>query len=156
VSVVVLCVAPAKAATMVTLDEMVVESGAGVRGDHHFGIRQRVAGQNVTLIEAEEVEAFNSRNGMHLALTEPRRNIVTRGVRLNELVGREFTIGSAVFRGVELCEPCGKLARYLVGSAMARPGFVREFVHRCGLRADVLVTGTIRVGDEVAAVPLLL
>ncbi|MET0282622.1 MAG: MOSC domain-containing protein [Steroidobacteraceae bacterium] len=150
-SVIALCLAPTKAAEMVKLAEMVVEAGAGVRGDHHFGTAQHVAGQNVTLIEAEEVEAFNVRTGLGLELTQPRRNIVTRGVRLNELVGREFAIGSAVFRGVELCEPCGKLARYLAGGGIDKARFVKEFTHRCGLRADVIRSGVVRMGDGVAA-----
>lgn len=132
------------------VQEMVVEAGAGIVGDRYFG-PQRHPGQNVTLIEAEEVEAFNARTGKSLALTDPRRNVATRGVRLNELVGREFRIGSARFRGVELCEPCGTLAGYLAGSAMSRRDFVREFTHRCGLRADVVQSGKFGVGDPVEA-----
>jgi MOSC domain-containing protein YiiM len=130
------------------VQEMVVEAGAGIVGDRYFG-PQRHAGQNVTLIEAEEVEAFNARTGTSLALTDPRRNVITRGVHLNELVGREFRIGSALLRGVELCEPCGTLAGYLAGSAMGKRDFIREFTHRCGLRADVVQSGRFAIGDPV-------
>lgn len=136
---------------MSEVGEIEVVAGAGIVGDHNFGARQRYPGQNLTLIEAEEVEAFNARTGKELVVTDPRRNIITRGVRLNDLVGRTFVIGTATLRGVELCEPCGKLAGYLAGPDMRKADFVREFAHRCGLRADVVVSGTIRVGDRVEA-----
>lgn len=134
---------------MLVVEAMHVVAGSGIVGGHYFGPTQRHPGQNLTLIEAEEVEAFNARTGRQLALTDPRRNIVTRGVRLNALVGRDFSIGSARFLGVELCEPCGTLARYLTGPGMSKAEFIRQFTHRCGLRADVTVSGTIRAGDPV-------
>lgn len=129
--------------------EIEVVAGSGIVGDHNFGAKQRYPGQNLTLIEAEEVEAFNERAGKDLVVTDPRRNIVTRGVRLNDLVGKTFAIGTAILRGVELCEPCGKLAGYLAGPDMRKTDFIREFAHRCGLRADVVESGTIRVGDRL-------
>ena len=126
-----------------------VVAGSGIIGDHNFGAKQRYPGQNLTLIEAEEVEAFNARVGKQMVATDPRRNVVTRGVRLNALVGKTFAIGTATLRGVELCEPCGKLASYLAGPEMGKKDFIREFAHRCGLRADVVDSGIIRVGDEL-------
>lgn len=126
-----------------------VVAGSGIVGDHNFSAKQRYPGQNLTLIEAEEVEAFNARVGKQMVATDPRRNVVTRGVRLNALVGKTFAIGTATLRGVELCEPCGKLAGYLAGPEMGKKGFIREFAHRCGLRADVVDSGIIRVGDEL-------
>jgi MOSC domain-containing protein YiiM len=148
-SVVALCFAPAKAVPMTSVGQLALVAGAGITGDHFYGTKQRHPGQNITLLEAEEIAAFNARNGTNLTLTDPRRNVVTRGVRLNALVGQEFVIGAVRFRGVELCEPCGKLARYLAGGAMTRATFVREFVHRCGLRADVISSGIIRIGDKL-------
>lgn len=130
--------------------EIEVVAGSGIVGDHNFGAKQRYPGQNLTLIEAEEVEAFNSWTGKNLGTTDPRRNIITRGVRLNDLVGKTFVIGTATLRGVELCEPCGKLAGYLAGPDMAKKDFIREFAHRCGLRADVVESGMIQVGDVIA------
>ena len=134
---------------MSPVNAMQAVAGAGITGDHFYGRSQRHPGQNLTLIEAEEVEAFNARTGMTLALSDPRRNVITRGIRLNALVGHEFIIGTARLRGVELCEPCGKLARYLAGETLTRERFVQEFLHRCGLRADVVVGGIIRVSDAV-------
>src|SRR5215218_3620863 len=101
-----LCLSPAISAPVRVVEEFEVVAGAGIVGDHNFGHQQRYPGQNITLIEAEEVDAFNSRLGTYLSSTDPRRNIVTRGVRLNELVGHAFSIGTATLRGVELCEPC--------------------------------------------------
>lgn len=145
-----LCLSPKKSCSMSEVGEIEVVAGSGIVGDHNFGARQRYPGQNLTLIEVEEVEAFNARVGKHLAATDPRRNIVTRGVRLNELVGKTFVLGTATLRGVELCEPCGKLAGYLAGPDLKKKDFIREFAHRCGLRADVVESGSIRVGDRVA------
>jgi MOSC domain-containing protein YiiM len=130
--------------------EFEVIAAAGIVGDSKFGTVQRHPGQNITLIEAEEIEAFNVRTGLALALTDPRRNIVTRGVRLNDLVGVEFSVGAVRLKGVELCEPCGTLANHLASDALTKKAFIREFGHRCGLRADVLASGRIRVGDRVA------
>jgi len=126
-----------------------VVAGSGIVGDHNFSAKQRYPGQNLTLIETEEIEAFSARVGRPLAVTDPRRNVITRGVRLNELVGKTFVIGTATLRGVELCEPCGKLAGYLAGLGLKKKDFIREFAHRCGLRADVVESGIIRVGDPV-------
>ena len=137
---------------MTSVDELGVVAGGGIVGDRYLAAVQRHPGQNITLIEAEEIEEFNARNGTHLVLTDPRRNVITRNVRLNNLVGVEFRIGSARFRGVELCEPCGTLSRYLSPQAMSKQVFIREFTHRCGLRADVIGTGEVRVGDAIVPV----
>lgn len=148
-SVAALCFSPSKSAPVRVVEELVVVEGAGIVGDHYFGREQRHPGQNLTLIEAEEVEAFNARLGKSLAVTDPRRNVVTRGVRLNDLVGKEFSVGEVTLRGVQLCEPCATLAGYLAGADLQKKDFVREFTHRCGLRADVLTSGSIRIGDPV-------
>ncbi len=149
-SVVALCLAPARAQPVVVVEQIEIVAGAGIVGDQYFGVRdKRQAGRNVTLISMEEIEAFNARTGATLAPTDPRRNIVTRNVRLNDLVGTTFAIGAAILRGVELCEPCGKLARYLAGPAMSRKEFIHELTHRCGLRADAVGSGTVRLGDAI-------
>jgi MOSC domain-containing protein YiiM len=80
-------------------------AGSGIRGDRYFG-RHDEPGQNVTLIEAEEVEAFLKASDRTYDLSVTSRNLVTRGVRLNEFVGREFMVGTVRMLGVELCEPC--------------------------------------------------
>ncbi len=85
---------------MLSVPEVALVAGSGIVGDRYYGAKQKYPGQNLTLIEAEEIEAFNARNGTSIELTGPRRNVVTRNVRLNLLVGREFYIGAVALRGI--------------------------------------------------------
>lgn len=122
--------------------------GAGLEGDRyrrHEGWAPR--GTAITLVEAEAVEAIAEEHGIHLPPGGTRGNVVTRGIRLNDLVGREFTVGPVRCRGYELCEPCAHL-RAMTGE----PQLIRALVHRGGLRADILTDGTIAVGDAIAGV----
>jgi MOSC domain-containing protein YiiM len=98
----------------------------------------------VTLIESEALDAVRREYGVEISAAESRRNILTEGVALNHLVGREFRIGEVRLRGVRLCEPCNHL------EGLTRPGVREALVHRGGLRADVLTDGVIRPGDRVA------
>lgn len=108
-------------------------SGSGTWSDY-----PDQSGKDLTLIEAEVLEAVGLPG--HAA----RRNIVTRDIRLNELVGRRFRIGEVICRGVRLCEPCVHLER-LTGVT------VQALAHRAGLRADILTNGTLRLGDPIEA-----
>ncbi len=128
------------------LDTLRVTPGLGVDGDRYAAGRGTFpsgrTGGALTLIEAEVCESLKP----PLMPDEHRRNVITRGVRLNGMVGREFTVGSVRCRGVRLCEPCATMQRY------AERPVIRALVHRGGLRADVLTQGEIRVGDSVALV----
>ena len=115
-------------------------AGKGLDGDRHFRERGAKPGQALTLVEAENVEAVGLPPGA------TRRQVTTRGVRLNELVGKRFRVGEVECYGVELCEPCRHL------ESMTRPGIIKELTHRAGINADVLTDGTISVGDEIVAV----
>lgn len=126
-------------------------AGSGIVGDRYFGLRADGTGGNVTLVEAEEIERFNREAGGRAPPDGTRRNIVTRGVRLAPLIGREFSIGGVRLRGIEQCEPCAGIGRALSTEALDAKRVVREFVHRAGIRAEVLDGGTIRVGDPVTA-----
>jgi MOSC domain-containing protein YiiM len=117
----------------------------GLRGDRYAEAgNRRGADYQVTLIEIENIEAFT--HATHLALTPemPRRNIVTRGVRLNGLLGKRFAVGGAVFEGLELCEPCKLFAKRTHREAL------EFFAGKGGLRARIVQGGPIRVGDAVA------
>jgi len=116
--------------------------GLGLTGDRN-ATQHDAESCDITLIEAEAVEALAD-SGIRLDPGESRRNLTTRGVPLNELVGKEFWIGEVVARGVELCEPCTHLVR-LTGKQLIKP-----LTHRGGLRADLLSSGQIRVGDTIA------
>jgi MOSC domain-containing protein YiiM len=115
-----------------------VEVGArGIVGDRYAD-----AG-DITLIEAEALEAFTAETGIPLTHEESRRQVLTRGIRLNELVGERFRVGEVECVGRELCEPCNHL------QSLTRAGVLRGMVHRAGLNADVVEPGRIAVGDEV-------
>jgi MOSC domain-containing protein YiiM len=119
------------------VDSVRAVAGKGLESDRHFRAQGAKPGQALTLVEAENVEAAG------LAPGETRRQVTTRGVRLNDLVGKRFRVGEVECYGVELCEPCKHL------QAMTRPGIIKELTHRAGINADILTDGTIAVGDAV-------
>ena len=123
-----------------------VIAGQGPVGDRHFAADGVGQGEALTLIAAEALEALRSDTGIDLSHEASRRNVLTRGVDLNALVGRRFMVGDVLCEGVELCEPCNHL------KAMTQEGVLRGLVHRGGLRADVLEDGTITPGDAVRPV----
>ena len=149
-TIVLITLAPTAGADVHCPVEATLVAGAGIVGDRHFSHEAEVAGQNLTLVEAEELEAFNLRHGTDFPLTAFRRNLVTRGVRLNDLVGRIFTIGTARLRGVELCEPCAHLAERLAQGTLTAPAIVADLIGQGGLRADILQGGLVRLGDALA------
>ena len=118
---------------------------SGLRGDRYVLERvRRSADYQVTLIELENIEAFTKRTGLLLSPEMPRRNIVTTGVRLNALLGKRFLVGSALLEGLELCEPCRLFAK------RTHAAVLDFFPSKGGLRARILVGGTINIGDRVA------
>jgi hypothetical protein len=104
----------------------------------------RGRGYDLTLVEAEALEELSAK-GVELAPAEARRNLVVRGIALDDLIGRRFRVGEVECFGQRRCEPCSHLER------LTRPGVLRGLVHRGGLRADVLSGGKIRTGDRVEA-----
>jgi MOSC domain-containing protein YiiM len=121
-------------------------SGRGLRGDRYIDSKNRRAPDNeVTLIELENIEAFTRATGLPLAPEMPRRNIVTSGIRLNDLCGKRFVVGAAVLQGLELCEPCRLFAR------RTHREVLKFLEGKGGLRARILSGGEIRVGDAVGA-----
>jgi MOSC domain-containing protein YiiM len=121
--------------------------GHGLDGDRYakgIGTFSNHKGQrDVSLIESEAITAFERESGISLTAAQIRRNVVTRGVRLNDLVGKEFQVGAIRMRGLRLCEPCTHLVR------LTHPATLRGLVHRGGLYAAVLNEGEIAVGDSI-------
>lgn len=120
----------------------------GLEGDRYYGptgVRQKRngTGRDITLIEIEAIEALQREEGINLTPGEARRNIVTQGIPLNHLVGKEFQVGEVRLRGVRLCEPCEHLA------SLTQPRVLPALVHRGGLRAEILTNGIIRTGDPI-------
>jgi hypothetical protein len=128
-------------------DQIAAVAGRGLVGDRYaegtgtFSQRER-RGQDLTLIEAESLDRLAA-DGLSLNMAEARRNIVTRGIDLNELIGHHFAIGGVTCYGSRLAEPCAHLER------LTSRGVLRALVHRGGIRADVLADGEIRIGDTV-------
>ncbi len=141
-------VAPESGDEMTALDEALFEPGKGIFGDrNHSGDADPK--DEVTLIETEQVDYFNSETGLGIEPHEVRRNVVTTGIGLNSLVGKRFRVGAALCEGVELCEPCKTLGGYLQRDKVSSEDIVRVFTHRAGLRARILEGGKVSAGCSV-------
>jgi MOSC domain-containing protein YiiM len=112
----------------------------GVVGDRYATSR------NLTLVEAEALEGLLADTGIELSAAEVRRQVLTRGIALNDLVGVRFRVGEVECVGEELCHPCNHL------QGMTKQGVLRGLVNRGGLRADIVRGGRIAVGDEIVRV----
>ena len=145
-------IAPRAIEAMQNVEQVRAVAAKGLEGDRYFlGLGtfwKPKPDYEVTLIEAEALEALERDYGPRLGPGEARRNIVTCGVALNHLVGRKFQIGEAMLRGLRLCEPCAHLER------LTQPDVIRGLTHRGGLRAQILTGGTIKVGDRVQIEPV--
>lgn len=132
---------------LVSVSEAHAVPGRGLEGDRYFNrtgsFWKPLPDYELTLIEIEAIEDFKRDFGVELEAGDGRRNIVTRGVSLNDLVGQEFQVGEVLLRGLRLCEPCSHLAR------LSHRAVVRGLRHRGGLRAQILTDGKIRVGDAI-------
>jgi len=141
-----LFVAPATGAPIEPRDDVLLVAGAGVAGDRYAMKRgywsdPKWPDQELTFVEAEVAEALSIESG---AL---RRNVVVRGVRLDELIGARFTLGEALIEGVRPCDPCAHIEQ-----VNARPGLLKELAGRGGLRARIVRGGRVRVGDALTVV----
>lgn len=140
-SVVGILVAQHAEGPLVRLETARAEAGRGLEGDRYHASKGTFSGAGrgyqLTLVEAEALDAVD------LPSEQARRNIVTEGIALNALVGQRFRIGEVDCIGRRLAEPCSHLER------LTRPGLLRPLVHRAGLRADILTSGTISVGDQL-------
>jgi MOSC domain-containing protein YiiM len=140
-------IASAAKAAMQAIDQVKAIPGVGLEGDRYASKQgtfyKPEPDFELTLIEAEAIEALKREYNLQLPAGEARRNVVTRAVPLNHLVGREFTIGGVKIRGIRLCEPCSHLE-----AVTGRP-LIKGLRHRGGLRAQILTPGVIRVGDAV-------
>jgi MOSC domain-containing protein YiiM len=140
-------IAAAAQAPTHAVDQVHVIPGVGPEGDR-YALKQGTfynpePAYELTLIEAEAIEALKRDYQIEIGPGDARRNLVTRGVPLNHLVGREFKIGEVRVRGIRLCEPCNHL-QTLVGLPL-----IKGLQHRGGLRAQILTEGWVRVGDAV-------
>ena len=140
-------VAPESAAEMVPLTEVRAFADRGLEGDRFFHDSWNAVNRSdkaVSLIEDEVLQLAAQELGVAAIGQKTRRNIVTRGVPLIELLHREFTVGGVLMRGIRLFEPCGHLVK-----VSKLPGIFKALDHRSGLKAAILSDGAIRVGDKI-------
>jgi MOSC domain-containing protein YiiM len=143
-------IAETPASPMASRFEVRAVPGKGLEGDRYFiGVgtfspNPQKPDFEITLIEKERVEAFARESGLPFTAAHARRNIVTEGVDLNALVGKEFQVGHVHLRGIRLCEPCTHLAK------ASFPETLTGLLHKGGLRAQILSAGTIRAGDVIS------
>jgi MOSC domain-containing protein YiiM len=134
---------------------------AGIEGDRYAAGKgafsksppPRNIDRHITLIETEAIQAVNTERNIAITFADTRRNILTIGIPLNDLVGKQFYIGEVLVEGVELCDPCGRPGT-LAGRDEVRQHFKEAFENRGGLRVRVLGTGTISTGDEIRTTDL--
>lgn len=146
-------IAPSPASAMQPMQEVRAIPGKGLVGDRYFSgegtfsPHPQKPDYEITFIEREKIEAFAREWGLAFTALLARRNIVTDGVDLNELAGKEFLVGEVRIRGIRLCEPCNHLAK------ASFPETLKGLVNRGGLRAQILSEGVIHVGDSIREMP---
>lgn len=142
-----IAVRSAKSGDVALVGSAIAETERGLVGDHALlnlaPGAQNTADKQITLIEAEALEGVQAEKGYSISHAQSRRNLLTRGVPLNHLVGARFRVGSLLLEGQRLCEPCKHLEK-LTGKYLISP-----FLHRCGLRARIIEGGAVRVGDVI-------
>jgi len=141
-------IAPEREMYMQSVNSVRAVPGRGLEGDRYFKrigtfSKKDRPDRELSLIEVEAIDALKHDYGINLDPGESRRNIVTKGVPLNHLVGREFCVGEATLRGIKLCEPCSHLEK------LTKIGVKHGLIHRGGLRAQIITEGVITVGDKI-------
>ena len=119
-------------------------AGKGIVGDRHFHENNSVRSQ-ITLIESENIDYYNNKFKTNYSYLDFRRNVVTKGIELNNLVGKKLSIGKIKVEGHDLCRPCKHLEEMLKGKDI-----IKEFIRRGGLRCEILTSGTINLKDKIS------
>jgi len=115
----------------------------GVVGDRHFDEFNDPYCQ-LSLIESENIDFYNSKYNLNIPYVDFRRNIITKGIRLNDLIGKKFLVGNVKVEGIDLCRPCRHLTEIL-----NQESILKEFLRKGGLRCQILSSSTINVGDNI-------
>ena len=123
--------------------EINVSAGKGIIGDRYFNEKNEDRNQ-LTLIESENIDYYNDKFNLKIPYLNFRRNIVTKGIKLNDLVGKKLIIGKTEIKGIDLCRPCKSLQENL-----DQDNIVKEFLRMGGLRCAILTSSNIKVGDEI-------
>ena len=129
--------------TIKEVDAIEVIANKGVVGDRHYNEFNDPYCQ-ISLIESENIDYYNTKYGFNIAYLNFRRNVVTKGIELNDLVGKKILIGNTELEGIDLCRPCKHLTEVL-----NQDNIIKEFLRRGGLRCQILSSSKISVGDEI-------
>ena len=125
------------------INKIKVLSGKGIVDDRNF-LENNDLRKQLTLIESENIDYYNKKYNTNFSYVDFRRNIVTKNIKLNDLVGKTFSIGKIIVQGNDLCRPCKELQEKL-----GINNFIKEFLRRGGLRCEILSSGTISIEDEI-------
>ena len=115
----------------------------GIVGDRHFKEFNDPYNQ-LSLIESENIDYYNIKYGLNIPYIDFRRNIITKGIQLNDLVGKKLQVGNVKLEGIDLCRPCRHLSEVL-----DQNNIIKEFLRRGGLRCQILSSSSIKVGDKI-------
>tara|TARA_B000000532_G_scaffold64517_1_gene50830 strand:- start:256 stop:705 length:450 start_codon:yes stop_codon:yes gene_type:complete len=125
------------------VESIEVLANKGVVGDRHFDNYNDPYCQ-LSLIEAENIDEYNLKFGLNIPYLDFRRNIITKGIKLNDLVGKKLSIGNVEVEGIDLCRPCRHLTEML-----DQENILKEFLRKGGLRCQILSSSKIKVGDAI-------
>ena len=120
-----------------------VIANQGIVGDRHFKEFNDPFNQ-LSLIESENIDYYNIKYGLNIPYIDFRRNIITKGIKLNDLVGKKLKIGSVVVEGMDLCRPCRHL-----NESLNQHNILKEFLRKGGLRCQILTSSSINIGDKI-------
>ena len=130
------------------VEQINVSAGKGIIGDRYFNEFTEDFNQ-LTLIESENIDYYNEKFNLKIPYLNFRRNIVTKNIKLNDLVGKKLIIGETEIKGIDLCRPCKSLQKNL-----GQDNIIKEFLRKGGLRCEILTSANIKIGDEIKVVQI--
>ncbi len=125
------------------VESIEVVKDKGIVGDRHFQEFNDPYNQ-LSLIESENIDYYNNKYKLNIPYIDFRRNIVTKGIELNDLIGKKIQIGDVLIEGIDLCRPCKHLCEKL-----NKDNIIKEFLRRGGLRCRILSSSNININDEI-------
>ena len=128
---------------IIEVNSIDVLANKGIVGDRHFNEYNDPYCQ-LSLIESENIDYYNTKYGLNIPYTDFRRNVITKGINLNNLIGKKLQIGNVKVEGIDLCRPCKHLTEML-----NQENILKEFLRKGGLRCQILTSSSISIGDEI-------
>ena len=125
------------------VESIEVITNKGIVGDRHFKDYNDPYCQ-LSLIESENIDQYNIKYGLNISYVDFRRNVITKEIKLNNLIGKKFFIGKVQVEGIDLCRPCRHLTEIL-----KQENILKEFLRKGGLRCKILTSSKINIGDKI-------